>query len=461
LERKTICITLKSVIFKDMNRRTRLLLNKTAKSKGPVIYWMSRDQRFHDNWALITSMEYALERKSPLVIVFNLADNFLEASSRHYQFMLKGLKEVNSISADYNIPFIILEGEPAENIPAFIKEISAEVLFTDFDPLRIKVKWLNDVVEKVDIPVYQTDAHNIVPAFQVSSKQEFSAMHFRKKIYPLLPLFAEEYPPLKKFDGSELNKLPEPDFHNLISRFNQPPIETEWIKPGEKAAYDALDNFLSSGIYRYEKRNDPNAGAVSDLSPYLHFGHLSAQRILLNVQKMNESSSSEKSFLDELIVRKELSDNYCFYNSNYDNFEGFPKWGKETLEKHRSDERESLYSLKEFEESKTHDELWNASQMEMVNKGKMHGYMRMYWCKKILEWTKSPEDAQRIAIHLNDKYELDGRDPNGYSGIAWSIGGLHDRPFAERPVFGRIRFMNYNGCKRKFDVNKYIENQLK
>jgi deoxyribodipyrimidine photo-lyase len=315
------------------------------------------------------------------------------------------------------------------------------------------------VVQKVDISVYQTDAHNIVPAFLVSSKQEFAAMHFRRKIYSLLPAFADEYPPVRKFERTELNNYPEPDIKNLLLKFIKPPYEVEWIKPGENAAYNALEDFLSSGINRYGKRNDPNAEAVSGLSPYLHFGQLSAQRILLNIQKMNLNSDEERSFLDELIVRRELSDNYCFYNSNYDNFDGFPRWGKETLDEHRQDERESIYTSEEFEAGKTHDELWNASQMEMVNSGKMHGYMRMYWCKKILEWTQTPEEAQRIAIYLNDKYELDGRDPNGYAGIAWSIGGLHDRPFAERPVFGRVRYMNYSGCKRKFNVEEYIQKQ--
>jgi deoxyribodipyrimidine photo-lyase len=175
---------------------------------------------------------------------------------------------------------------------------------------------------------------------------------------------------------------------------------------------------------------------------------------MINALSMN--SDSQKSFLDELIIRRELSDNFCYYNINYDSFKGFPNWAKASLNKHRKDKREFIYSKREFEKANTHDELWNAAQTEMVNKGKMHGYMRMYWAKKILEWSSSPEEAMQTAIYLNDKYELDGRDPNGYAGIAWSIGGVHDRAWFERPVFGKIRYMNYSGCIKKFDVKKYI-----
>ena len=161
--------------------------------------------------------------------------------------------------------------------------------------------------------------------------------------------------------------------------------------------------------------------------------------------------------MEQCIIRRELSDNFCYYNKQYDNFNGFPQWAKKSLNDHRNDPREYIYSYDEYENCATHDNLWNAAQMEMKIKGKMHGYMRMYWAKKILEWSDEPESALQIAIDLNDKYSLDGRDPNGYTGIAWSIGGVHDRPWFERPVFGKVRYMNFNGCKRKFDVDSYID----
>jgi deoxyribodipyrimidine photo-lyase len=213
-------------------------------------------------------------------------------------------------------------------------------------------------------------------------------------------------------------------------------------------------------------RNNPTRDAQSNLSPYLHFGQISAQRVALEVLKYlslppfaregTEGGISHAAFLEELIIRRELSDNFCFYNRDYDNFEGFPDWAKKTLNKHRKDRRDYIYTVKQFEHAKTHDDLWNAAQMEMAKRGKMHGYMRMYWAKKILEWTESPEKAMEVAIYLNDQYELDGRDPNGYAGIAWSIGGVHDRAWNERPIFGKIRYMSYNGCKAKFDIKQYI-----
>lgn len=202
-------------------------------------------------------------------------------------------------------------------------------------------------------------------------------------------------------------------------------------------------------------RNDPTANAQSNLSPYLHFGQLAAQRVALQLQTHNAPIKAEEAFLEELLVRRELSDNYCFYSPHYDSCAGFPAWAQATLSAHRKDPREYRYSLDALELSHTHDTLWNAAQREMVLSGKMHGYLRMYWAKKILEWSASPEEALTSAIYLNDKYELDGRDPNGYTGIAWSIGGVHDRAWNERDVFGKIRYMSFRGMKAKFDISAY------
>jgi len=215
-----------------------------------------------------------------------------------------------------------------------------------------------------------------------------------------------------------------------------------------------LGNFLEHKLAGYERdRNDPNKDGQSGLSPYLHFGQISAQRIALEVLKSMKDAGS---FLEELIVRKELSDNYCYYNQHYDDMQGFPAWAKTSLSEHEKDRREYLYTLQELELARTHDDLWNAAQQEMLQTGKMHGYMRMYWAKKILEWTESPAAAQAAAIHQNDRYELDGRDPSGYTGIAWSLGGVHDRAWKERAIFGKVRYMSYNGAKSKFDVKTYI-----
>jgi len=238
--------------------------------------------------------------------------------------------------------------------------------------------------------------------------------------------------------------------------------EVDWITPGPSAALDAVRAFGSSRLRLFaDKRNDPNSAALSDLSPYLHFGQLSAQRMALMVQELAErqgraaDKAGLESFLEESIVRRELADNYCYYQPNYDNLAGAAGWARESLELHASDPRPHVYSLAQLEGAKSHEDIWNAAQRQMATTGKMHGFMRMYWAKKILEWSPSPEEALRRAIYLNDKYSIDGRDPNGYVGCGWAIMGVHDMGWAERAIFGKIRFMNYEGCKRKFDIKRY------
>jgi deoxyribodipyrimidine photo-lyase len=229
------------------------------------------------------------------------------------------------------------------------------------------------------------------------------------------------------------------------------------MTPGEGAAMTMLERFLMTRLANYaQDKNDPALNATSALSPYLHFGHLSAQRAALEILKNFPRSPGNDAFLEELIVRRELADNFCYYNPQYDSLNGIKAWARKSLNEHRNDRREYLYTEDQFESAGTHDMLWNAAQSEMMKAGRMHGYMRMYWAKKILEWSHSPEEALKTALYLNDKYQLDGRDPNGYTGCIWSIGGVHDRAWAERNVFGKIRFMNRNGCERKFDVRKYI-----
>jgi len=417
---------------------------------------MSRDQRADDNWALLQAQELALENKRPVVVIFCLVPQFLGAAIRQYRFMIQGLKEVEQELQKKNIPFHLLQRKPEEEVPKFVEDQDASLLVTDFDPLRIKKKWKKEVKKKIKVPFIEVDAHNIVPCWVASPKQEFAAYTIRNKIKKHLPEFLTDFPPLKRQNAAV--KIPDNDWdraeRNLKVDLSIP--ELKWIKPGEKEARNTLKRFISHKLSRYpEERNDPNKDAVSDLSPYLHFGHIAAQRVALEVRKTGMKARDD--FLEELIIRRELADNYCFYNEKYDSFQGFPDWAKKTLDEHRKDRREYLYTLKQFESARTHDEIWNAAQLEMVKRGKMHGYMRMYWAKKILEWTRTPEEAQKIALYLNDKYELDGRDPNGYVGVAWSIGGVHDRAWPSRPVFGKIRYMSASGCRSKFNVPAYID----
>jgi deoxyribodipyrimidine photo-lyase len=233
--------------------------------------------------------------------------------------------------------------------------------------------------------------------------------------------------------------------------------------PGTRAAFEMLHGFIRSRLHHFAtKRNDPNQNYISGLSPYLHFGQIAPQRCALEVSKYRgRYSESVASFIEELVVRRELSDNHCFYNERYDSIDGASAWARESLLKHVGDPRTHLYTLGEFEFGCTHDPLWNASQHQMVSEGKLHGFLRMYWCKKILEWTSTPQLALSTSLYLNDRYNLDGRDPNGYVGCAWSILGIHDMGWTERPVFGKIRYINFDGCKRKFKVADFIAKYAK
>jgi deoxyribodipyrimidine photo-lyase len=438
-------------------KRVRTLKERAIKA-GPVLLWMSRDQRAKDNWGLLLAQELALKQKAPLAVVFCLVPAFLGATTRQYGFMLKGLQEVEQSLSKKNIPFFLLTGSPEEELPKFIREYHVSTLVKDFDPLRIKRTWAEAVAGSIDIPCYEVDAHNIVPCWVASPKQEYGAYTFRPKIRRLLPEFLEKYPPLREHPFPWKEKSMAPARMKSFGTLGADTVpDTDWIKPGEKEAFRVLRRFVEKKLASYDtRRNDPSADGQSDLSPYLHFGQISAQRVALEVSASAMVKNSREAFIEELVVRRELSDNYCFYNENYATFEGFPEWAKKTLHAHRNDKREYRYSRDQFENAQTHDDLWNAAQMEMLKRGKMHGYMRMYWAKKILEWTESPEKAMEVAIYLNDRYELDGRDPNGYAGIAWSIGGVHDRAWNERPVFGKIRYMSYNGCKSKFNIKNYI-----
>jgi deoxyribodipyrimidine photo-lyase len=441
-------------------RRIRILSHGAAR-RGPVILWMSRDQRITDNWALLFAQQLAIEQESSLAVTFCLVPQFLGATIRQYGFMMRGLREVEDGLKKKNIPFFLLTGAPEIELARFIRRYSAGTLVADFNPLHINAQWKESLLKGIDIPFYEVDAHNIVPCWIASSKQEYGAHTLRRKLDPLLPEFLTGFPSLKRHPYRQKERTGMTDWRKAARTLDVDMTvqEVDWLQPGEKAAKMAMQKFLRSRLSLYDKhRNDPALDGQSDLSPYLHFGHISPQRVALEALKISTDKKSRDAFLEELIVRRELSDNFCNYNPNYYKVEGFPAWAKNTLNTHRNDKRRYIYTLKQFENALTHDELWNAAQTEMIKKGKMHGYMRMYWAKKILEWTESPERAIEIAIYLNDRYELDGRDPNGYTGIAWSIGGVHDRAWNERPVFGKIRYMSYNGCKTKFAIGKYIEN---
>ncbi|HEX2935019.1 MAG TPA: deoxyribodipyrimidine photo-lyase [Bacteroidales bacterium] len=441
-----------------IEERVRRLNDIEKENNGLVIYWMSRDQRIQDNWSLLFSQRLALKAKAPLIVVFCLDTTYPGATFRSYSFMLKGLAQVEAQLKALNIPFLLIQGQPENEIPEIIKKTEAKVLVTDFDPLRIKAKWKSSIAKQISIPFYEVDAHNIVPCFMASPKLEFGAYTLRPKINKLLNNYLHEFPQPEHHPFNQ-HSFPPVDWQHVTATLscNRKVTEIDELIPGEEAAHSELSTFISNKLDQYATlRNDPTADATSNLSPYIHFGQISAQRVALEVLKSDSDKNSAEAFLEELIVRRELSDNFCYYNADYDNFNGLPAWAKTTLNEHRNDERQWIYSSHELESAATHDNAWNAAQKELMIRGKMHGYMRMYWAKKILEWTASPEDALSIAIYLNDKYALDGRDPNGYVGCMWAIGGVHDRAWGTRSIYGKIRYMNDNGLKRKFNIQKYI-----
>lgn len=434
------------------DKRIHVLSDGTM-GPGPVLYWMSREQRVRDNWGLLHARELAGNTR-PLMVAFCLVPSFLGAIFRQYDFMLRGLEETARELGELSIPFVLRTGDPGHVVPQLVREYGISCVVTDFDPLRIKRQWQQTAASAMDVPLIEVDGHNVVPARFVSDKQEYAARTIRPKLHRVTGEFLEDYPEPEppSVDGPQ---VPEPDWGAVRATITvDEQVRPVDKVPGAKAASNALDKFVHR-VDRYaEQRNDPNAAATSGLSAYFHFGQLAPQRAALAVAATGQGEG-QAAYLEELIVRRELTDNYCLHNAHYDALDGAPDWARKTLDEHRDDSRPYVYTQEEFEAAGTHSRLWNAAQTQLIRTGYMHGYMRMYWAKKILEWTASPEDAVAVAVFLNDRYQLDGRDPNGYVGVLWAVAGLHDRPWKTRPVFGSVRYMNENGCRRKFDVDEY------
>ncbi|XP_043073832.1 CPD photolyase [Puntigrus tetrazona] len=447
----------------DFNKKRLRCLSDAQKIKqgsGGVLYWMSRDQRVQDNWALIYAQQLALAEKLPLHVCFCLVPRYLDAAYRQYAFMLKGLREVEKECKSLDIQFHLLPGEPGQKLPSFVKNWKFGAVVADFSPLRIPLQWIETVKKHLppDVPFIQVDAHNVVPCWEASEKLEYGARTIRGKITKLLPEFLTEIPPVDAHPYSAARTAKVVDWEEVLSSLEveRSVGEVDWAQPGSSGGMAMLESFIDQRLRLFAThRNNPNCDALSHLSPWIHTGQLSAQRVAKQVKREKNASESVASFVEELVVRRELADNFCFYNPDYDSVSGAYDWAKKTLQDHAKDPRQYLYTREQLEDAKTHDQLWNAAQRQLVLEGKMHGFLRMYWAKKILEWTASPEEALSIAIYLNDHFALDGCDPNGYVGCMWSICGIHDQGWAERPVFGKIRYMNYAGCKRKFDVAQF------
>ena len=419
---------------------------------------MQASQRTKYNHALEYSIELSNKYEKPLIVFFGLTDYYPEANLRHYHFMIQGLQDVKKSLDNLGIQFVIQKISPEIGITNLSKDSCITIV--DRGYLKIQKLWRKIVAENIKCPLIQIESDVVVPVEKASEKEEFAARTIRPKITKKINDNIQPVNLKKPQIDTFKNIFPSIDITDIKKvlskmKLDKTVLPVDTYMGGEHNADILLKDFLKNKIDKYpEYKNDPNKNFTSNLSPYLHFGQISPVQIALEVKKIN--SPGNEAFLEELIVRRELSINFIYYNENYDSYQGIPEWAKKILKKHEKDKRNYNYSLDQFENAETHDPYWNAAQKEMIKIGKMHGYMRMYWGKKIIEWIKNPEEAYKIALYLNNKYELDGRDPNGFTGVAWCF-GKHDRPWAERPIFGNVRYMNSNGLKRKFDIDQYAK----
>jgi deoxyribodipyrimidine photo-lyase len=428
-----------------------------------VVYWMQRAQRGLDNPALDVAVEAANLLAKPIVVFLAPVPFYPHGNLRHYRFLAQGISDISRAVKKRNAGFV-LRRHPEHSLIKFCEEVRAAVVVGDENPLRETEAWRRSAAKQLRVPLWTVDADVIVPS-KLLEKEQYAAHVIRPRLQKQLDRFLRKPANLKANVAwrtpADLQSLP-PDCDITAGwTLDRTVAPVDGFRGGTREALRRLDEFVSKRLKRYGKqRNHPEKEGTSGLSAYLHFGHIGPLTIALAVQKAEAPRSEKEIFLNQLITWRELSVNLVHFNPNYDNFECGERWAQRTLAAHAKDHRPVLYTARQLENAETSDPLWNAGQMQMVNQGWMHNYVRMYWAKKILEWSKSPAEAHRIAVELNDKYEMDGRDPNGYAGIAWSIVGKFDRPWFERPIFGLVRYMSLASTGKKFDSKKYIAGQI-
>jgi deoxyribodipyrimidine photo-lyase len=429
-----------------------------------IVYWMQRAMRIGDNPALDVAIEAGNLLGLPVVVFFSVIPNYPHANLRHYHFLQQGLRDVAEDAAGRGAGFV-LRRHPDNSLEAFLEEVQAALLIGDENPKREPERWRRVLARRLKLPYWTVDADVVVPS-RMFGRDYFLLHHFRPHLHRELPKFLvphqnprpqQEWKPRRSLASFLLSEDITSGFDKLDRTVR--PVDT--FTGGTHAALHRLRDFVHDGLARYEaERNHPELKGTSRLSPYLHFGNISPITIALAVEdaarKERAPASARDRYLDQLIGWRELSALFVRYNDHYDHWESAEPWARKSLREHARDPRPHRYTFKQLECAETHDELWNASQREMVATGWMHNYMRMYWAKKILEWAPDPATAFDWAVILNDKYELDGRDPNGYAGIAWAIVGKHDRPWFDRPVFGVVRSMIAASTARKFDAGEYV-----
>lgn len=400
------------VIEKTINPARIFEFNKKPIKNGEIIYLCEREIRAKDNFALQFALQKSEELNLPLKIIH---PKFNYEYKQKQVFINNQIEQAERQFTQIGLNFEVIEKTPEE----IIKNSNPALIILDFNPILKR-----DYLKKSDFKIYEIDGHNVIPVRFVSDKQEYSAATMRRKIYYNI------YPFLTEFDNLTTKK-----------------VEADYV----------LEDFIKNKLpYYAEYKNDVSKNVLSGLSKYLNLGFISSQRVALEIIKSKVENINKEVFLEELIVRKELADNFCLYSQNYNDFSGVPNWAKMSLNNHKFDIRPYIYSIKELEKAKTHDKLWNATQIQLMREGIIHGYLRMYWAKKILEWTFQPKEALKTAIYLNDKYAYDSPSANGYVGILWAIAGLHDRAFIDYPITGKIRRMTYDSLKRKYDLGDYL-----
>jgi len=425
-----------------------------------VLYWMQSSQRADHNHALEYAVQRANDLGQRLLVVFGLTDDYPEANLRHYAFMLEGLADVEGVLGRRRIKFVVRRGSPDE--VALEAGERASLIVTDRGYMRPQKRWRERVAGEAGCPLVQVETDVVVPVELASGKQEHAARTLRPRIHEHLDEFLVELTPTKPDKQSSNMKEEGLDLSDIDGILDAMDLDTSvgrlgrLYRGGNSEAKKIFRRFLKKSLPDYDaNRNQPQTDYVSHMSKYLHYGHVSPIWLALEAKDAGGGKNTD-SFLEELIVRRELTFNFVFYNDDYDSYANLPGWAKKTLEDHKEDGREYTYTQKQLENAETHDEYWNAAMKEMVHTGYMHNYMRMYWGKKILEWSNTPEDAYRTTLYLNNKYFLDGRDPNSFANVAW-VFGQHDRGWTEREVYGKVRYMSSGGLERKARPWQYVE----
>ena len=431
-----------------------------------VLYWAQMNRRVSSNHGLAFAVERANELGLPVLYYEGLTCSYPHANDRLHTFILEGVPDTAKQLAKLGIGYVFYPRRRQCDANDILYRLAAKaaLVVTDDYPTFIAARHNASVPAKLDCPYYAVDSSCVVPMSRME-KREWAAYTIRPKINRLLP----EY--LNPFKMPRVNHRYEaavPEFHVAVASDGIADLVAACeidhsVRPstafhgGSEEAEKRLTHFLTKKLRTYAReRNEPSAHATSNLSPYLHFGQISSLHVALKARDYAEEHQLVASeFLEELIVRRELSFNFARFTPNFDSLESLPNWVLATLRKHAGDRRDPKFTAQQMEACETYDPLWNATQKELLLRGKMHGYYRMYWGKKIIEWSATHEDALRFMIEMHDRYALDGRDPNTYVGILWCF-GLHDRPWVERPIFGQIRYMSFDGMKRKTGVDAYI-----